>query len=79
MIADPDDPTDMEPELDADEMCRDWPRTTTQLFYRVDPANRGDLPRGILWRRVKGLSEIDNVYDLGLRKNFEDVLWPRAL
>jgi hypothetical protein len=78
LLADPEEDDDIT-ELDADEMCRDWPRVTTQLFYRIDPTNRGDIPRGIIWRRVQGLREIDNIYDLGWSSNFRDAIWPRAL
>lgn len=77
LLADPEEDDDIT-ELDADEMCRDWPRVTTQLFYRIDPTNRGDIPREIIWRRVQGLGEIDNIYDLGWRRNFRDALWPRT-
>ncbi|CUS11564.1 unnamed protein product [Tuber aestivum] len=81
LIAEPeeDPPCAEDSEYDEDELCRHWPKRTTQLFYRRDPENAIDLPRGFLWRRVESLSEIDNVYDLGWSKNFEDVFWPQKL
>ncbi|PWW78024.1 zf-DHHC-domain-containing protein [Tuber magnatum] len=81
LIAEPDEnpPCAEDNEYDEDELCRRWPKRTTQLFYRRDPGNVTELPPGFLWRRIESLSEMDNVYDLGWSKNFEDVFWPQEL
>lgn len=81
MVAEPDDepPDGGDQPNDENELCTHWPKRTNQLFYRVDPRNVTELPRGILWHRVTGLAEIENLYDLGWKKNFEDVFWPKEL
>jgi hypothetical protein len=56
-----------------------WPKTSRLCLFRVEQGNTQDLPRGLLWFRVKSLTELDNVYDLGAWRNLLDVLFPGKL
>jgi hypothetical protein len=59
-----------------------WPRKQRQWLYRIAAAGRTDmLPqiRGVVWQKVEGLAEVDNIYDCGSWANFRDVLWPGKL
>ena len=51
----------------------DWPVGSDQIVVRT---NDGRPPKGQedLWRRIWGLEEVENVYDLGGWENFVDVL-----
>ena len=62
-----------ENEYEEVEAGKSWPRKTRQCLYRIERGHTDDLPRGMLWLRVDGLEEVDNVYDLGARENWNDV------
>jgi hypothetical protein len=67
-------------ELEEAEMeMGEWPKTSRLCLFRVKDGNTQDLPRGLLWFRVKNLTELDNVYDLGAWRNLLDVLFPGEL
>jgi len=46
-------------------------------MYRIEGGRTEDLPRGMLWTRVEGLHEVDNVYDRGGWANLWDVVFPQ--
>lgn len=58
---------------ESDEPGIPWPIGSDQMVVRT---NDGHPPRGQegLWRRVRGLDEVENVYDLGGWQNFVEVL-----
>ncbi|KAL9138739.1 MAG: hypothetical protein Q9175_000005 [Cornicularia normoerica] len=79
----PDNPNDR-PGNDDIEPFVDWPISSTQQLVR---SNNGEPPEAravwsrnntatgnIRWRRVSGLHEVHNLYDLGFWDNFIDIL-----
>jgi len=58
----------------------DWPRKQTETLFRIDaPGRTEELPKGIIWRRVQSLAEVENIYDIGGWENLMDVVRPRTL
>jgi len=57
-----------------------WPKEARQVFARVpmggDPKR---LPKELTWKRCEGLSEVENLYDLGWQENFKMVVWPTKM
>lgn len=69
-----------EEEEGHDPGASNWPRKSEQRIFRVDYGEGTEaLPKGVLWRRVESLDEVDNIYDLGGWKNLLDVVFPRKL
>lgn len=62
-----------------DEASKTWPHKSRQCLFRIERGRTEDLPRGMLWHRVDGMDEVDNIYDLGGKRNLNDVLWPGKL
>lgn len=54
----------------------EWPVDSDQIVVRT---NDGKPPKGqeALWRRIWGLAEVENIYDLGGWDNFRDVAMGR--
>lgn len=80
----PENPDDS-PRNDEVEPFVDWPISSTQQLVRSNdgepPEARAIWPRNntatgnVRWRRVTGLHEVHNLYDLGFWDNFMDVLY----
>lgn len=80
-LGNPDD----SPRNDDIEPIMDWPISSTQQLVKCNdgepPEARAIWPRNntatgnVRWRRVSGLHEVHNLYDLGFWDNFMDVLY----
>jgi len=69
-----------EADLDRAQPVTSWPGKSSQCLFRISaPGKTEELPRDALWRRIESLDEVDNIYDIGWRGNFADMLWPRPL
>ncbi|KAL8786655.1 MAG: hypothetical protein Q9213_002684 [Squamulea squamosa] len=59
----------------------DWPIHSNQRLFNSEDGPSPDTPPDIdritgNWKRVHGLYEIENLYDLGFWDNLKDVFWP---
>ena len=57
-----------------------WPKEARQVLARVPTGgDPGRLPKELTWKRCEGLSEVENLYDLGWQANLKMVVWPRKM
>ena len=65
-----------------------WPNKLRQVIVRLPmqegysredgAAQRVELPREFEWRRVRKVTQMENLYDLGFWRNLKEVLRPRS-